>query len=144
MTGRGKVQIYHYEEAVAKLFKKFLDDAMYVANYEIVKPSTSIEYIAEDINEKSPDLVFLALEFGWPHERNQGLEVLVKVRQKSEVPVVMVTSNSNYRTDMVNLVESKISGCNGYLVLPSGIGKSVNFADALIEGLPFSESDIVQ
>ena len=127
-----KVLVYYYDDAVGRAITRRLQYQGYVAEYIHLDNSTPAQNLAEDIEIGGIDLVVLPLYFGSLfHDQKRGLEAIVKIRERSRVPIIVLsTDSSNYGiTDLVNV---SLIGAEGFVVLPNGVLNIAEMADQII------------
>ena len=132
MEAQKKIAVYHYSKVVGEVIAELLKQD-YSAEYIPISRKTLPGHIAEDINLRSPDLVFISLNFGDSTSHpidstsfNEGLEALVKIKNMKSLPVVIVTGyGDNYRE------EALAKGADGYLMLPAKREQILELANIL-------------
>lgn len=99
------VLIIEDDAAIRQELKQLLENALYQ-----VKTLADFRNTAEDILEIQPDLVLMDVNL--PAE--SGFDVCQKVREKSNVPIVFVTS----RTDSMDELSGMLKGGDDYITKP--------------------------
>jgi CheY-like chemotaxis protein len=121
-----KVQVYHYDNPIGTIIERNLNElGTYSAQFSQVTRLTSPVAVSDDVIEKKPDLVFLSLNFERGNMYQEGLVALVAIRQKSQVPVVMVSGSSQYEEEALE------KGANTYLQTPFYRNPLLELADRL-------------
>ena len=130
MAPQKKVFVYHYYDGIGQQIAFDLGRSNYSAEYIQINRQVSRGTIADDVAVRKPNLVFLSLNFG----RNvgidtrfqEGLEELVKIKERSDIPVVLVTGGgSTFREEAMR------RGASGYLEIPYTIDELIRLSERL-------------
>ncbi|OOM15963.1 response regulator [Clostridium saccharobutylicum] len=97
-----------------KPIRNFIAASLKAQGFNYIETDKGVEAIALSMSHK-PDLIILDL--GLPDM--DGIEVIAKVREWSEVPIIIVSARENERQK----IEALDKGADDYLTKPFGIGE---------------------